>query len=121
MPPGHLPVRSYLAVARLSRACQPGMFSARAERLLMGLAARLPLGSITRVCTRRASGEVAATRQAEEKLQGADRNLEHALRSRPRNSAASVIKREESERRFRYTRRRLTGYALFMLDPLAPS
>jgi hypothetical protein len=50
MPPGHLPVRSYLAVPVLSRSgevlgglffghAQPGMFSDRAERILMGLAA----------------------------------------------------------------------------------
>ena len=52
MPPGHLPVRSYLAVpvdrraaARSSAACSsatptPGVFTERAERLIVGIAAQ---------------------------------------------------------------------------------
>ncbi|HET9206119.1 MAG TPA: ATP-binding protein, partial [Burkholderiaceae bacterium] len=51
MPPGHLPVRSYLAVAVTSRSGRilgglffghstPGVFSERAERLLVGIAAQ---------------------------------------------------------------------------------
>ncbi len=49
MPPGHLPVRSYLAVSVISRTGspigglffghpEPGMFNARSERLVMGIA-----------------------------------------------------------------------------------
>jgi signal transduction histidine kinase len=49
MPPGHLPVRSYLAAPVLSRSgevlgglffghAEPGVFSARAERILVGIA-----------------------------------------------------------------------------------
>lgn len=51
MPPGHLPVRSYLAVPVISRSgevigglffghSQPGVFTARAERLIAGIAAQ---------------------------------------------------------------------------------
>ncbi|GGC47279.1 PAS domain S-box protein [Chelatococcus reniformis] len=55
MPPGHLPVRSYLAVPVASRSgtvigglffghAAPGMFSERSERLVTGLAAQAAIG-----------------------------------------------------------------------------
>jgi signal transduction histidine kinase/CheY-like chemotaxis protein len=55
MPPGHLPVRSYLAVPVISRSgevigglffghSRTGMFTARAERLIVGIAAQAAVG-----------------------------------------------------------------------------
>jgi len=117
MPPGHLPVRSYLAVPVLSRRGQPGMFSARAERLLMGLAAQAAVGIDNSRLYQTSVREVAARREAEEKLQELNRNLEQRASQRAQELAASVIKLEESERRFRILVEGVTDYALFMLDP----
>jgi len=44
MPPGHFQCVAISPCPSLSRRGQPGMFSARAERLLMGLAAQAAVG-----------------------------------------------------------------------------
>ena len=128
MPPGHLPVRSYLAVPVLSRGgevlgglffghAQPAMFSARAERILMGLAAQAAVAIDNARLYQTSVREVAARRDAEEKLQELNRNLEQRASQRAEQLAASVIKLEESERRFRMLVEGVTDYAIYMLDP----
>ena len=128
MPPGHLPVRSYLAVPVLSRGgevlgglffghAQPAMFSARAERILMGLAAQAAVAIDNARLYQTSVREVAARKEAEEKLQELNRNLEQRASQRAEQLAASVIKLEESERRFRMLVEGVTDYAIYMLDP----
>ena len=128
MPPGHLPVRSYLAVPVLSRGgevlgglffghAQPAMFNARAERILMGLAAQAAVAIDNARLYQTSVREVAARREAEEKLQELNRNLEQRASQRAEELAASVVRLEESERRFRMLVEGVTDYAIFMLDP----
>ena len=128
MPPGHLPVRSYLAVPVLSRGgevlgglffghAQPAMFSARAERILMGLAAQAAVAIDNARLYQSSVREVAARKDAEEQLQELNRNLEQRASQRAEQLAASVIKLEESERRFRMLVEGVTDYAIYMLDP----
>ena len=128
MPPGHLPVRSYLAVPVLARGgevlgglffghAQPAMFSARAERILMGLAAQAAVAIDNARLYQSSLREVAARKDAEEQLQELNRNLEQRASQRAEQLAASVIKLEESERRFRMLVEGVTDYAIYMLDP----
>ena len=128
MPPGHLPVRSYLAVPVLSRGgevlgglffghAQPAMFNARAERILMGLAAQAAVAIDNARLYQTSVREVAARKDAEEQLQELNRNLEQRASQRAEQLAASVIKLEESERRFRMLVEGVTDYAIYMLDP----
>ena len=128
MPPGHLPVRSYLAVPVLSRGgevlgglffghAQPAMFSARAERILMGLAAQAAVAIDNSRLYQTSVREVAARREAEEQLQELNRNLEQRASQRAEQLAASINKLEESERRFRMLVEGVNDYAIYMLDP----
>jgi PAS domain S-box-containing protein len=128
MPPGHLPVRSYLAVPVLSRTgevlgglfyghAQPGMFSERAERILMGLAAQAAVAIDNSRLYRTSVQEVAARRQAEEKLQELNRTLEERVTERAQQLAASAARLEDVERRFRILVEGVTDYAIYLLDP----
>ena len=60
---------------------------------------------------------MAARKDAEEQLQELNRNLEQRASQRAEQLAASVIKLEESERRFRMLVEGVTDYAIYMLDP----
>jgi PAS domain S-box-containing protein len=128
MPPGHLPVRSYLAVPVLSRDgevlgglfyghAQPGMFSERAERILVGLAAQAAVAIDNSRLYQTSVLEVAARRQAEEKLQELNRTLEERIAERAQQLAASTVRLEDVERRFRILVEGVTDYAIYMLDP----
>ena len=92
MPPGHLPVRSYLAVPVLSRSgevlgglffghAQPGMFSERAERIMVGLAAQAAVAIDNARLYQTSLHEIAARKQAEEELQELNRTLEQRAES----------------------------------------
>src|SRR5690242_9875468 len=85
MPPGHLPVRSYLAVPVLSRNGevlgglffghrQPGIFTARAERLLVALASQAAVAIDNSRLYQTSQQEVAARAEAEKKLRELNRN-----------------------------------------------
>jgi GAF domain-containing protein len=128
MPPGHLPVRSYLAVPVLSRTgevlgglfyghAQPGMFSERAERILVGLAAQAGVAIDNSRLYQTSVQEVAARRQAEERLQELNRTLEERVAERAQQLAASTVKLQDVERRFRILVEGVTDYAIYMLDP----
>jgi len=128
MPPGHLPVRSYLAVPVVSRAGgvlgglffghhQPGIFTARAERLLVGLAAQAAVAIDNSRLYQTSQHEIAGRREAENKLQELNRGLEERAVQRAAELASNTLKLEESERRFRLLVEGVTDYAIFMLDP----
>jgi PAS domain S-box-containing protein len=128
MPLGHLPVRSYLAVPVTSRTgevlgglffghSQPGMFTERAERILVGLAAQAAVAIDNAQLYQTSQREVAARKEAEEKLQQLNRNLEERIEERVRELATSAAKLEDTERRFRILVEGVTDYAIFMLDP----
>jgi PAS domain S-box-containing protein len=128
MPPGHLAVRSYLAVPVTSRTGevlgglffghpQPGMFTERAERIVAGLAAQAAVAIDNGRLYQTGQKELAARKEAEEKLQELNRNLEARIEERLRELAASTTKLEDTERRFRILVEGVTDYAIFMLDP----
>ena len=106
MPPGHLPVRSYLAVPVISRSAevigglffghaQPGQFTARHERLVVAIAAQ---GAIAIDNARLYESERAARSAAEHMSDMKDRflaNLSHELRT-PLNAVlgwAQILRR----------------------------
>jgi PAS domain S-box-containing protein len=128
MPPGHLPVRSYLAVPVVSRSGgvlgglffghhQPGIFTDRAERLLVGLAAQAGVAIDNARLYQTSQREVTARAEAEGKLQELNRTLEQRAEERAKELAARVLQLEETERRFRILVEGVTDYAIFMLDP----
>jgi PAS domain S-box-containing protein len=128
IPQGHLPVRSYLAVPVLSRSgavlgglffghAQPGMFSERAERIMVGLAAQAAVAIDNSRLYQTSQHEIAARKQAENELQELNRTLERRVAERAEQLAASVVRLEESERRFRILVEGVTDYAIYMLDP----
>ena len=127
MPPGHLPVRSYLAVPVVSRTGevlgglffghgQPGIFTARAERLAVGLAAQAAVAIDNSRLYQTSQREVAARKEAEERLQELNRGLEERALQRAAELASSTLQLEESERRFRLLVEGVNDYAIFMLD-----
>ena len=128
MPTGHLPVRSYLAVPVMSRAGevlgglffghpQPGMFSERAERIMMALAAQAAVAIDNARLHQTSINEIAARRKAEQALQELNATLEQRIAERVRELAASTSRLEDSERRFRLLVESVTDYAIFMIDP----
>ena len=127
MPPGHLPVCSYLAVPVVSRSGevlgglffghrQPDIFTASAERLLVGLAAQAAVAIDNSRLYQMSQREVAARKEAEEKLQELNRGLEERAHQRAAELASSTLKLEESEHRFRLLVEGVNDYAIFMLD-----
>ncbi len=126
MPPG-LPVRSYLAVPVAARSGevlgglffghgQPGIFTARAERLVVGLAAQAAVALDNSRLYQASQREVTARREAEEKLQELNHDLEERALRRAEELAFNTLKLEETERRFRLLVEGVTEYAIFMLD-----
>lgn len=87
MPEGHLPVRSYLAVPVRSRNgevlgglffghAKTGMFDARTEGLMVGLAAQAAIAIDNATLFRAAQQELTQRRQTEEQLQALNQTLE---------------------------------------------
>ena len=128
MPPGHLPVRSYLAVPVTSRTGdvlgglffghpQPGMFNERAERILMGLGR--PGG-----CRHRQRAPLSDQRpgsrgaqSGRRKAAGAQQDTRATCGARATELAASTARLEESERRFRLLVEGVTDYAILHARP----
>ncbi len=84
MPPGHLPVRSYLAVPVMSRSGEvlgglffghpePGVFSERSERLMLGIAAQAGIGIDNARLYQSAKNEIAERKRVEEALRRSER------------------------------------------------
>ena len=86
MPPGHLPVRSYLAVPVVSRSGEvlgglffghedPGVFRERAERIVAGIAAQAAVAIDNARLVQRAQVEIAERRRAEQELRESEARL----------------------------------------------
>ena len=84
MPPGHLPVRSYLAVPVASRSGEvlgglffghpePGVFAERAEKLMLGIAAQAAIGIDNARLYQSAQAEIAERKRVEEALRRSER------------------------------------------------
>ena len=128
MPLGHLPVRSYLAAPVVSRSgevlgglffghSQPGVFTERAERIVVALAAQAAVATDNARLYQTSQREVAARSEAERALQKLNQTLEQRAEERARELAVSLTKLEETERRFRLLVESVTDYAIYMLDP----
>jgi two-component sensor histidine kinase len=92
MPPGHLPVRSYLAAPVISRSGKvigglffghpdPGMFSELSERLLVGIAAQAAVALENAELYHAAQREIAARRAAEERQELLIAELHHRVKN----------------------------------------
>jgi signal transduction histidine kinase/CheY-like chemotaxis protein len=90
MPPGHLPVRSYLAVAVRSRSGEvlgglffghpePGRFSERSERLVVGMAAQAAVAIDNARLFEAAQAQIAERQRAEAALRDIDRRKDEFL------------------------------------------
>jgi PAS domain S-box-containing protein len=111
MPKGHLPVRSYLAVPVKSRSGEvigglffghsnPGVFSAREERVLVGISAQAAIAIDNGRLYQRAQRDLIEKQKAEEALRALTRELESRIHERTvelENSNDS-LKREIEER-----------------------
>jgi PAS domain S-box-containing protein len=128
MPKGHLPVRSYLAASVVSRSgevlgglffghAQPGVFTARAERIVTALAAQAAVAIDNARLYQANQREIAARRQAEADLQQLNQTLEKRAEERARQLATSLTKLEDTERRFQLLVEGVTDYAIYMLNP----
>ena len=127
MPEGHLPVRSYLAASVVSRSgevlgglffghAQPKVFTARAERIVEALAAQAAVAIDNARLHDANVREIAARTQAEKDLQQLNQDLEKRAEERAQQLAASMIKLEDTERRFQHLVQGVTDYAIYMLD-----
>ena len=128
MPEGHLPVRSYLAVPVISRSgevlgglffghARTGVFTDRAEQIVTALAAQAAVAIDNSRLHQTSQREIEARRQAETELQALNQTLEQRADERARQLAASLVKLEETERRFRLLVEGVRDYAIYLLDP----
>ncbi len=96
MPPGHLPVRSYLAIPVVSRSgevigglffghSEPGVFTQRDERIVTGIAAQAAIAIDNAQLYEASQREVAARRHAEEELQRINETLEERVAEEVKN------------------------------------
>jgi PAS domain S-box-containing protein len=124
----HASVRSYLAVPVVARSgetlgglflghSQPGVFTERAERVVIGIAAQAAVAIDNARLYQLSQREIAARKQAEQELQLLNEALEERVAQRAQQLAASVTKLEDTERRFRLLVEGVTDYAIYMLDP----
>jgi PAS domain S-box-containing protein len=127
-PSAHSPVRSFLAIPMASRLgdvvggmflghSEPGVFTERAERIVMGIAAQATVAIDNARLYQRSQQEVAARKRTEEALQALNDTLEQRVSDRARQLEASFARLRDSERRFRLLVEAVTDYAIYMLDP----
>ena len=101
MPPGHLPVRSYLAIPVVSRSGEvigglffghpdPGVFTQRAERIVSGIAGQAAIAIDNARLYEASQRELLARRQAERELQLMNETLEERV-------IAEIDRRRETE------------------------
>lgn len=92
MPPGHLPVRSYLAVPVMSRSGEvlggllfaheePGVFTDRTERVVVGIAAQAAIAIDNARLFQQTQTELAERRRAEEFLKLLNDELNHRVKN----------------------------------------
>ena len=127
MPPGHLPVRSYLALPVRSRSSEvlgslffghsrPGVFSARAERMLVAVAAQAAIAIDNARLYETSQHELVARRQAEQDLSALNDTLEQRIEQRTREIRDVFAQLDQSERQFRHLVDSVEDYAIFMLN-----
>ncbi len=131
MPKGHLPVRSYLAVPVMSRSGEvigglffghpePEVFTAEAERVVVGLAAEAAIAIDNAKLYRAVSQELAAKSKAEAELRKAHLELEQKVVERTASLREAITQMEE----FSYTvshdlrgpLRAMNSYAVALLE-----
>jgi PAS domain S-box-containing protein len=121
MPPGHLPVRSYLAVPVVSRAgnvlgglffghADPGRFDQRAETLVAGIAVHAAVAIDNAQLYLSAQHEIERRKQAEAQLRELNDTLEERVRERTRDLQAA-------NEQFRLLVQGVVDYSIFMLSP----
>ena len=109
MPPGHVPVRSYLAVAVVSRSGErlgallfghpdPGVFSPRAERLVVGLAGQAAIAIDNARLFQASQVEVAERRRAEQALRELNDTLEERIAERTRDLMTTEEQLRQSQK-----------------------
>ena len=129
MPPGHLPVRSYLAVPVISRSgevlgglffghSKPDRFTPLAERLMLSIAAQAAVAIDNARLFQASQRELAARTKAEAALQNLNAMLEVRASLGARELAASATRLEHAEQHLTLLIDAVTDYAIFMLDPL---
>jgi len=127
-PESHLPVRSYLAVSVVSRSgevigglffghSEPGVFTERAERILIGVAAQAAIAIDNARLYEASQRELAARRRAEQELQSLNDTLEQRIQERTREVRDVFAQLHESEGQFRHLVESVADYAIFMLSP----
>jgi PAS domain S-box-containing protein len=128
MPPGHLPVRSYLAVPVISRGgevigglffghAQTHVFNDRAEQIVKALAAQAAVAIDNVRLNETSRREIAARIKTERELQVVNQALEVRAQERAKELADSLVKLAATERRLNILVEAVTDYAIYMLDP----
>ena len=128
LPPGHLPVRSYLGVPVISRSGEvlgglffghvdTGVFTERAEHVVVGLAAQAAVAIDNARLYKKSQQEIESRTRTEQELQALNLTLEQRVKERTQQLESSFSQLQESERRFRLLVESVTDYAIFMLDP----
>jgi PAS domain S-box-containing protein len=134
MPKGHLPVRSYLAAPVVSTNGevlgglffghpQPGVFDARAERIVTAIAVQAAIAIDKARLYQAAQDEIERRKLVEAELRKSELGLESKVAERTHELAAANAKliqeaaeRERAEGHFKLLVEGVTDYAIFMLD-----
>ena len=127
MPPGHLPVTSYLAVPVISQSGEvqgglffghhlPGRFTAEHEKIMTGVAGHASIAIDNARLHHKAQREIAARTVAEGELRQLNATLEQRIEQRTEQIRAAFSELEQSERRFGLLVQGVTDYAMCMLD-----
>src|SRR5262245_15453685 len=135
MPPGHLPVRSYLAVPVIARSgevlgglffghSEPDVFGERAERIVAAIASQAAIAIDKARLYRAAQEEIARRRNIEAALRESEQSLERKISERTLELKASNARllaeaqeRQRAEGRFQVLVDGVTDYAVYMLGP----
>ena len=127
MPPGHLPVASYLAVPVVSHSGEvhgglffghhlPRRFTAEHEKIMAGVAGHASIAIDNARLHHKAQREIAARTVAEGELRQLNATLEQRIEQRTEQIRAAFRELEQSERRFGLLVQGVTDYAMCMLD-----
>lgn len=127
MPPGHLPVVSYLAVPVESRSGkvhgglffghqQAGRFTVEHEKIMAGVAGHAAIAIDNARLYHKAHREIEARSTAEAELRQLNATLEQRIEQRTEQIRSAFRELEESERRFGMLVQRVADYSICMLD-----
>ena len=127
MPPGHLPVVSYLAVPVVSHSGevhgglffghhQTARFTAEHEKIMAGVAGHAAIAIDNARLHHKAQREIVARTVAEGDLRQLNATLEQRIEQRTEQIRSAFRELEQSERRFGMLVQRVTDYAICMLD-----